>query len=233
MSSNADHNYAIIEFVAEGLGDELLSEVAFVGGCTTAMLVSDDAVLEDIRFTDDVDLVIELAGIAAWERLTHRLAAKGFKITGDDEVNCRFRFNDIIVDVMPSDEAVLGYANRWFVEGLSLAMKFALPSGREIQIFEPPYFLATKLEAFSGRGEGNPYHKDVEDIVILIDGRPELLEEVMRSNAELMQFIASGVAGLTKLNGIDYAIQSSSSVRANPERGRLIYQRMKELSQLG
>lgn len=233
MSSNADHNYAIIEFVAEGLGDELLSEVAFVGGCTTAMLVSDDAVLEDIRFTDDVDLVIELAGIAAWERLTHRLAAKGFKITGEDEVNCRFRFNDIIVDVMPSDEAVLGYANRWFVEGLSLAMKFALPSGREIQIFEPPYFLATKLEAFSGRGEGNPYHKDVEDIVILIDGRPELLEEVMRSNAELMQFIASGVAGLTKLNGIDYAIQSSSSVRANPERGRLIYQRMKELSQLG
>ena len=84
-----------------------MSEVAFVGGCTTAMLVTDDAVLEDIRFTDDVDLVIELAGIAAWERLTHRLAAKGFKITGEDEVNCRFRFNDIIVDVMPSDEAVL------------------------------------------------------------------------------------------------------------------------------
>lgn len=233
MSSNADHNYEMIEFVAEGLGDEFLSEVAFVGGCTTAMLVTDDAVLDDIRLTLDVDLVIELAGIAAWERLTHRLAAKNFKITGEDEVNCRFRFNDIIVDVMPSDEAVLGYANRWFLEGLAHAVKFTLPSGREIQIFEPLYFLATKLEAFSGRGEGDPYHKDVEDIVILIDGRQELLDEVVRADAELRQFITSGVAGLIKLNGIDYAIQSSSSVRANPARGKLIYQRMKDLSQQG
>lgn len=202
-------------------------------GVQPAMLVTDEAVLDDIRFTDDVDLVIELAGIPAWERLTQRLSAKGFKITGEDEVNCRFRFNDIIVDVMPSDAAVLGYANRWFVEGLAHAVKFALPGGTEIKIFQPPYFLATKLEAFSGRGEGDPYHKDVEDIVILIDGRPELLEEVLSADAELVQFIASGVGDLTQLNGIDYAIQSSSSVRANPDRGKLIFQRMKELSQLG
>ncbi|KOY02283.1 hypothetical protein [Pseudomonas nunensis] len=232
MSANADHNYAMIEFVAQGLGDDFLSEVAFVGGCTTAMLVTDAAVLDDIRFTDDVDLVIELAGIPAWEKLTQRLAVKGFKITGEDEVNCRFRFNDIIVDVMPSDAAVLGYANRWFVEGLAHAVKFTLPGGTKIKIFEPPYFLATKLEAFSGRGEGDPYHKDVEDIVILIDGRPELFEEVLRADAELIQFISSGVLGLMKLKDIDYAIQSSSSVRANPERGKLIFQRMKELSQL-
>jgi hypothetical protein len=77
MSSNADHNYELIEFVAEGLGEAFLAEVAFVGGCTTAMLVTDTAVLDDIRFTDDVDLVIELAGISAWNRLTERLAAKG------------------------------------------------------------------------------------------------------------------------------------------------------------
>ena len=77
MSSNADHNYELIEFVAEGLGEAFLAEVAFVGGCTTAMLVTDTAVLDDIRFTDDVDLVIELAGISAWNQLTERLAAKG------------------------------------------------------------------------------------------------------------------------------------------------------------
>ena len=82
MASNADHNYELIEYVAEGLGKELLAEVAFVGGCTTAMLVTDTAVMDDIRFTDDVDLVIELAGVSAWQRLTERLAAKKFKITG-------------------------------------------------------------------------------------------------------------------------------------------------------
>lgn len=232
MSSNADHNLAMIDFVAQGLGDDFLSEVAFVGGCTTAMLVTDEAVLDDIRFTDDVDLVIELAGISAWEKLTERLAAKGFRITGEDDVNCRFRFHDMIVDVMPSDESVLGYANRWFVEGLASAVKFLLPSGREILIFQPVYFLATKLEAFKGRGKGDPYHKDVEDIVILIDGRPELINEVMHAQIELLQFITDGIAGLILLGGIDYAIQSSSTVRANPERGSVIYSRMKELSQL-
>jgi predicted nucleotidyltransferase len=196
MSSNADHNYELIEFVADGLGEEFLAEVAFVGGCTTAMLVTDASVLDDIRFTDDVDLVIELAGISAWQRLTERLAAKNFKITGEDEVNCRFRFNDVVVDVMPSDPAVLGYANRWFVEGLSRADKFTLPSGTVIQIFKPTYFLATKLEAFSGRGEGDPYHKDVEDIIILIDGRTELLEEVRQAEPELKGFITTGIRKL-------------------------------------
>ena len=229
MSSNADHNVELIEFVAEGLGEDLLAEVAFVGGCTTAMLVTDAAVLDDIRFTDDVDLVIELAGISAWERLTHRLAAKGFRITGEDEVNCRFRFNDVVVDVMPSDPVVLGYANHWFVEGLTNADKLTLPGGTVIQIFKPTYFLATKMEAFDGRGQGDPYHKDVEDIIILIDGRPELLEEVRQSEPELKEFITAGIRALTVLNGIDYVIESSSSVQANPGRGRIIHTRMKRL----
>lgn len=229
MSSNADHNYELIEFVAEGLGEAFLAEVAFVGGCTTAMLVTDAVVLDDIRFTDDVDLVIELAGIGAWQQLTERLAARNFKITGEDEVNCRFRFNDIVVDVMPSDPEVLGYANRWFVEGLARANKFKLPSGTVIQIFKPTYFLATKLEAFSGRGGGDPYHKDVEDIIILIDGRPELLEEVRQAESELKEFITNGVRALRVLSGIDYVIESSGSVQANPGRGQIIHGRMKEL----
>lgn len=230
MSSNADHNYELIEFVADGLGEAFLEEVAFVGGCTTAMLVTDAAVLDDIRFTEDVDLVIELAGISAWHHLTERLAAKNFKITGEDEVNCRFRFNDVVVDVMPSDPAVLGYANRWFVEGLAKADKFTLPSGTVIQIFKPAYFLATKLEAFSGRGAGDPYHKDVEDMIILIDGRPELLEEVRQADFELKQFIIHGICELIELGGIEYVIESSGSVQANPGRGRVIHMRMKELA---
>jgi len=130
---------------------------------------------------------------------------------------------------MPSDPAVLGYANRWFVEGLARADKFTLPSGAVIQIFKPAYFLATKLEAFSGRGGGDPYHKDVEDIIILVDGRTELLEEVRQAESELKDFITSGIRELMVLSGIDYVIESSGSVQANPDRGRIIHRRMKDL----
>ncbi|MNL48805.1 hypothetical protein D3C87_1716870 [compost metagenome] len=66
----------------------------------------------------------------------------------------------------------------------------------------------------------------------MIDGRPELLEEVRQAETELMQFIVKGVGELSRLSGIDYAIQSSGSVRANPARGMLIHQRMKDLSLL-
>jgi len=69
LSVASDHNYEMLSTVAEGLGDELLKEVAFVGGSTTWLLCTDEVVLDDIRSTDDVDLVIELGGIADWQRL--------------------------------------------------------------------------------------------------------------------------------------------------------------------
>jgi hypothetical protein len=117
MSEAANHNFDMLGHVADGLGEELLGEVAFVGGATTWLLCTDDAVLDDIRYTEDVDLVIELAGIADWKHLTERLSAQGFKITSEDsDYTCRFRFHELIVDVMPSIPEILGYANRWFVD---------------------------------------------------------------------------------------------------------------------
>lgn len=89
-----------------------------------------------------------------------------------------------------------------------------------------PTALSTPTESFQFRS------KEVEDIIILIDGRPELLEEVQQAKTALRQFIAEGIGGLLRLSEIDYTIQSSSSVRANPARGMLIHQRMKDLSTL-
>ena len=233
MSTASDHNYEMLSAVAEGLGDELLNEVAFVGGSTTWLLCTDDIVLDDIRSTDDVDLVIELGGIADWQRLTERLAAQGFKITAEhSNVICRFKFNDVIVNVMPSVKEVLGYENRWFVDGLANADTITLPSGIAVKIFKSTYFVATKLEAFKGRGEGNAFHKDIEDIVLVVDGRESLLEEITQADQELRTYIASGIAGLLTLNSFEYVIESSHSVSANPGRGKLIFQRLKQLSSL-
>lgn len=233
MSTALDHNYAMLSLVAEGLGDELLSEVAFVGGSTTWLLCTDKNVLDDIRSTDDVDLVIELGGIADWHKLTMRLAEKGFRITAEhSDVTCRFVFNDVIVDVMPSVKEILGYENRWFVDGLANADIAPIPNGMSIKIFKPTYFVATKLEAFKGRGDGDAFHKDVEDIVLLVDGRESLYEEIAQADQELRAYIASGIAGLLKLDNLGYVIDSSHSVTANPGRGKIIFERLKKMSTL-
>lgn len=56
MSRYSDLEQMLV-IVAQALGDELLQQVVFVGGCATALLITDKATLESVRYTDDVDLI--------------------------------------------------------------------------------------------------------------------------------------------------------------------------------
>jgi hypothetical protein len=62
-------NIQMLEVVAKSLGEDLCQEVAFVGGCTTALLLTDELTLEEVRYTDDVDLVVHLTGYTQWQTL--------------------------------------------------------------------------------------------------------------------------------------------------------------------
>ena len=53
-------------------------------------------------------------------------------------------------------------------------------------------FLATKLEAFRGRGQGDfLFSHDLEDLMAVVDGRASLLEECRLSPPELRQGLAA------------------------------------------
>lgn len=61
----------------------------------------------------------------------------------------------------------------------------------------PPYLIATKLEAWSGRGGGDhPRSHDLEDIITLIDGRVEVVEEVNDAASDLRSFLSHEIATL-------------------------------------
>ncbi len=68
------------ESLASALGEDLRSRLVFVGGCTTALFITDPVTLEDVRATDDIDLIVDLAGLPAWaqlqEELRHRASWK-------------------------------------------------------------------------------------------------------------------------------------------------------------
>lgn len=60
----------------------------------------------------------------------------------------------------------------------------------EIRLVTAPYFIATKLEAFRGRGKGDyRMSHDLEDIVTVMDGRVELAEEAQASPKDLQQYL--------------------------------------------
>lgn len=53
-----------------------------------------------------------------------------------------------------------------------------------------PYFLATKLEAFRGRGKGDFFSHDLGDVVSVVDGRESLTAEVRDESPELREYLA-------------------------------------------
>ncbi len=55
----------------------------------------------------------------------------------------------------------------------------------------PPYFVATKLEAFIGRGGGDYLMShDLEDAVAVIDGNPDFPQQVQACAVELREYLA-------------------------------------------
>jgi len=172
-------NTEMLGIIAKGLKG-LKDEVVFVGGATIDLFITDPAAT-GTRETDDVDCVIELVGRAKYYALEDRLRALGFKNPLDEEtpVLCRWKYHGIKVDVMPTDAAVLGFGNRWYRDGMAHAEKFELPNGVHVSVFSVPFLLATKLEAFQGRGRGDYMaSKDIEDIVALLDGCPDAEQKV-------------------------------------------------------
>ena len=159
----------MMEIVAGGLGD-LLERVVFVGGATTP-LYYEDAAATRIRPTTDVDCIVEIVSRGQYNIFEDELRRLMFK--NDIRLGaplCRWIYEDITVDVMPINEQILGFSNRWYPEGIRNSTTASLPSGREISIFSLPYFVATKIEAFKNRGGGDfRISHDIEDIVIVLD----------------------------------------------------------------
>jgi hypothetical protein len=104
-----------------------------------------------------------------------------------------------VLDVMPSRYEILGFGNEWYQAALDAALAVELPSGKRIRMVTAPYFLATKLAAFDGRGEGDyVMSHDMEDIISVLDGRPEIVDEVQRADVILQAHLATRFAALLR-----------------------------------
>jgi hypothetical protein len=105
-------NIKLLKQVARRLGP-LLSEVVFVGGCTTGLFITDEAAAE-VRPTFDVDVIAEITSYADYASFSERLQALGFVVdTSKGAPLCRWLIDDLKLDVMPIDEKILGFTNRW------------------------------------------------------------------------------------------------------------------------
>lgn len=191
-----DPNFQILQLAAKTLGD-LCDSLVFVGGCATGLLVTATRA-QAIRATQDVDVVVAVATVHEYHAVEKRVAEKGFAHdTSAGAPICRWIKQGLKLDLMPSDSRILGFNNRWYPLAIETAEPVDLGAGLAIKLVPPAVFLGTKLEAFRDRGRGDFLAShDLEDVVTVIDGRAELIDEARKAPDDLRTYIGTEIQKL-------------------------------------
>jgi len=195
-------NLQMVRLVAERLG-ELRDSVVFVGGAVVDLLITDPAA-PSVRGTNDVDVIVQVASQRDYHKLGGILRSLGFREDSQTEDGpvCRWIIDGITVDTMPMKGQVLGFSNRFYSLAVETARPREISEGLTIRLISAPCFLATKLEAFEDRGHddfmGSP---DMEDVIAVLDGRPEVIGEIADSPLQVKTFLVKAFAVLLEEDG--------------------------------
>ncbi|MFO7576153.1 MAG: hypothetical protein R6W66_00335 [Pelovirga sp.] len=232
MVTVKDINLQMLCLVAQRLMP-LLDQFVFLGGCTTALFVTDEAA-PDVRVTHDVDVIVEVLSRYEYWQLEERLRELGCVQEIDQELTCRWKLGGITLDVMPTDENILGFSNRWYSEAIHSAQTVTIGENLNIRLVTPAHFIATKLEAFFGRGNNDFWGShDLEDIVTVVDGRAGILDELSTTEPGLRRYIAATFSGLIAVDGFREALSGHLPPdRASQERLPLLWQQLVAISRL-
>lgn len=222
-------NLPALQAVARALGP-LRPRVVFVGG-STAGLYTTVAKAPESRFTNDVDCIIEVVPRMAYYALEEQLRALGFVHDQAAKVICRWNVGGLVVDIMPlSADNILGFSNPWYPEGFAHAIPFPLPDETSILIMPAVYFLATKLAAFRSRGQRDiRLSSDLEDILYLVDNRPELATEVVAASATVRPYLAAELTYLLRHPELLEAIDGYLPYGSGNTRSTLLTARLRAL----
>lgn len=230
----ATSNLAMLEIVARKLG-QLNNDVVYVGGCTTALFINNPLSL-DVRPTDDVDCIVDIVSRTEYYKFSDALSKLGFKQSMEDSVICRWRYDGIMLDVMPTDQKILGFGNPWYKEALSQATSHQIAQDLSIQSITAPYFLATKIEAFRDRGKNDLFAShDFEDIITVIAGRLDVTQEIALVNNNLKNHLKSAFEEILKNENFERALPghlNDGPMTITMQRVQIVKDRIKKIISL-
>jgi hypothetical protein len=205
---------------------------AFLGGAVVGLYLTDPAAAPP-RPTKDVDVAIEVAAYAKHAALESRLRSLGFQhVRREGAPICRWIVAGITVDVMPTGEAVFGWRSRWFSEAIQMAERHSVGAGVEINLVTAPYFIATKIEAFIDRGKSDFLgSRDMEDIIIVVDGRHEVVGEIAASPEKVHEYVRANLRAFLRKTAFNDAIPGHLGPDpASQQRAAMIVDRLREIA---
>ncbi|WOD44193.1 hypothetical protein [Hwangdonia lutea] len=220
-------NRIIIQRVAQALG-ELNNEVIYVGGATVSLYINDPAA-DDVRPTKDIDISIKIISITHLEEIREKLVEKGFKQSADLGVICRFKLDNILVDVMGTKPVGWAPANPWFELGFEHKEQIQLDE-HTINIMPLPYFLASKFVAHADRGGNDPrMSHDFEDIIYILDNRTDWHEIVISANNKVKAYLLQQFQNILESNRMQEAILGNLYYETQETRYKMIMTKIQSL----
>jgi predicted nucleotidyltransferase len=130
------------------------------------------------------------------------------------------------VDVISAVMDTAGYyrLGERLQDAIATSVELSLSDGKKIRAATPPSIVATKLAAWHGRGNNDILGSlDLHDILVLIDGREELIAEI-DEEPTLSRYISEELAELRSNSYFTYLTES-----ALHGYGMLIAQRVEEV----
>lgn len=224
MRSERDPNINLLVAIANEL-KTILDELVLVGGCTIGLLITDSGQPE-IRTTDDVDLITEVTTLSNYYNLQAKLRALGFM---EGDIVCRWVKNGFRVDIIPPDETILGFSNRWYELAVKTSVKTSLPNGQQVRHVTAPLFIATKLVSFQDRGQGDYAHHDIEDIITIINSRSELIAELQSGPPDVLDFIREEFDGMLSETAFTDMLPGHLRPQGN-DRVEVVIERMRKIA---
>ena len=191
-------------------------EFAFLGGSVLSLLVTNPDV-DAIRVTKDVDVMMNIRTRREFHKADKMLERLGFRHdTREDAPICRWIYDDVTVDVLPTTEDVLGWNSKWFAEALAESALITV-GRRKVRVVTAPYFVALKLEAFEDRGAGDfVTSADFEDVICLFNGRDSIVDEIAACG-RIRAGLARKFAGYLDSSGLEDAVEGFVQTETDPE----------------
>ncbi|SMN17286.1 hypothetical protein CRYPA_1233 [uncultured Candidatus Thioglobus sp.] len=196
-------NIGVVAEIAEAL-KEFKDQVIFVGGSVVS-LYTDDPAADDIRPTADIDITVKLMNQGNYLQIQKHLSGLGFKLDMAGHSVCSYKYKDIPVDIMSTEDMLLIPSTKWFKLGLT-TLQTVQANNIDIQILSAPYFLATKFKAFNDRSADYRTSHDIEDVIYILDNRINIANEINQADLKVKEFIKSEFQKIIDNNALEEII---------------------------
>jgi hypothetical protein len=175
--------------------EAMLDQLVFAGGCATALLFSEQGFIRP-NPPQWLDVIASSDGELGHTGLTIKLKEMGMR--EDTTVGRgRWKMGALTVCFWNVDPVFSPFSSRFMRDAYAMPRRVAATPEMKVKLVNPAFFLALKIEAFQGRGQGSfQTSDDLNDLVSILSARAELAFDLKLAAPQVRSFVQRNLAEL-------------------------------------